>query len=217
MIRFERVCKRYPDHIDALNDVSFAVAAGEMAVVAGHAGAGKTTLLKLVAAIARPTAGTVLVGGQDVGMLKRSAVASLRRNLGLVFQDRKLLFDRSVLANVALPLAISGFPRKGAAQRARAALDRVGLLERDKAPPAALSSGEQQRLAIARAIVNRPSLLIADEPTAHLDADYARDIIELFHSFHRAGVTVLIASHDEAAFAAYRPRLLRLAHGTLAA
>ncbi len=217
MIRFEQVCKRYPGAIHALEDVSFSLAKGEMAIVGGHSGAGKTTLLKLIVAIERPSAGAVLLGGKNVGSLSRGAIPFLRRSVGLILQDRNILFDRSVFDNVALPLAIMGAKRADVGRRVRAALERVGLLAREKAAPIALSGGEQQRLAIARAIVNRPSLLIADEPTAHLDHDYARDIIELFGSFHRAGATVLIATHDESDFAAVRPRRLWLDHGRLAA
>ena len=216
MIRFESATKRYPPGIDALTDVSFEVNAGELLLVEGHSGAGKSTVLKLVAAIERPTSGTVLVNGQNVGALKRSAIPYLRRNLGVVFQDQKLLFDRSAFDNVMLPLAIAGFPQREAAKRARAALDKVGLLTREKANPIALSGGEQQRLAIARAVVNRPNLLLADEPTAHLDPDTARDVAEIFLEFHRVGVTVLIATYDGSYFASAAPRTMVLDHGRVA-
>src|SRR5512142_2489287 len=176
MIQFKHVSKRYPPGIDALADIDFEVGDGELVVISGHSGAGKSTLLKLVAAIERPTGGVVLVNGQNVGALKRAAIPYLRRNLGLVFQDQKLLFDRNVFENAMLPLSIAGFPPREAAKRVRAALDKVGLLDREKAMPIALSGGEQQRLAIARAVVNRPNLLLADEPTAHLDPDTARDV-----------------------------------------
>lgn len=215
MIRFDRVGKRYPPGTDALADLSFEIAAGAMAVIEGHSGAGKTTVLKLIAAIERPTGGTVLLGGQNVGAMPRKAIPFLRRNLGLVFQDQRLLFDRNAFENVMLPLAIAGFPPRDAAQRVRAALDKVGLLAREKAMPIALSGGEQQRLAIARAVVSRPSLLLADEPTAHLDADTARDVARIFAEFHRVGVTVLIATYDPSLFAA--ARRLRLDHGRLLA
>lgn len=217
MIRFERATKRYPPGIDALSEVSFELSQGDMLLVEGHSGAGKSTLLKLIAAIERPTAGSVLVNGQNVGALKRSAIPYLRRNLGVVFQDQKLLFDRSAFDNVMLPLAIAGFPPREASKRARAALDKVGLLSREKANPVALSGGEQQRLAIARAVVNRPNLLLADEPTAHLDADTARDVAEIFLEFHRVGVTVLIATYDGRPFAAANPRALVLDHGRMTA
>ncbi|RTL49242.1 MAG: ATP-binding cassette domain-containing protein [Rhodocyclaceae bacterium] len=217
MIRFDHATKRYPGGLTALSDVSFDVAPGEMVLVGGHSGAGKSTLLKLIAAIERPTGGAVLVNGQNVGALKRAAIPYLRRNLGVVFQDQKLLFDRNAFENVMLPLAIAGFPPREAAKRARAALDKVGLLEREKAMPVALSGGEQQRLSIARAVVNRPNLLLADEPTAHLDPDTARDVAEIFLDFHRVGVTVFIATYDDAYFAPAAPRKLTLDHGRLLA
>jgi len=168
-------------------------------------------------AIERPTAGSVVVNGQNVGALKRAALPYLRRNLGLVFQDQKLLYDRTVYDNVMLPLAFSGQPTKEAARRVRAALDKVGLLARERANPIALSGGEQQRLAIARAVVNRPALLVADEPTANLDAESAARILDIFVSFHQVGVTLLIATHDQALIERYGKRVLRLSDGKLAA
>jgi len=213
VIRFDHVSKRYPPGLDALADVSFEVAAGELVAIGGHSGAGKSTLLKLIAAIERPTGGAVLVNGQNVGGLKRSAVPYLRRNLGLVFQDQKLLFDRNVFENTMLPLAIAGFPPGEAKKRVQAALDKVGLLAREKANPIMLSGGEQQRLAIARAVVGRPNLLLADEPTAHLDADTATDVARIFTEFHQVGVTVLIATYDPSLFPA--ARRLTLDHGKL--
>jgi len=215
MIRFEHVTRRYPPGIDALADVSFSVESGEMVLLGGHSGAGKTTLLKLLAAIERPTSGTVLVNGQNVGALKRAAIPYLRRKLGLVFQDQKLLFDRNAFENVMLPLSIAGFAPKEAARRVRAALDKVGLLAREKALPIALSGGEQQRLAIARAVVGRPGILLADEPTAHLDPETAKDVAAIFHDFHQVGVTILIATYDEGLFAAGTSRRLMLKHGRL--
>lgn len=215
MIRFQHVSKRYPPGIDALSDLSFEIAPGELAVIAGHSGAGKSTLLKLVAAMERPTGGVVLVNGQNVGALKRAAIPYLRRNLGLVVQDQKLLFDRNAFENVMLPLSIAGFPPREAARRVRAALDKVGLLDREKALPIALSGGEQQRLAIARAVVNRPNLLLVDEPTAHLDPDTARDVAQIFRDFHQVGVTVVIATYDSPLFAG--ARRIVLDHGKLAA
>jgi cell division transport system ATP-binding protein len=213
VIRFDRVSKRYPPGIDALVDLSFEVGTGELLAVGGHSGAGKSTLLKLIAAIERPTGGAVLVNGQNVGSLARGAIPYLRRNIGLVFQDQKLLFDRNVYDNVMLPLAIAGFPPKEAARRVRAALDKVGLAAREKAMPIALSGGEQQRLAIARAVVGRPGLLLADEPTAHLDPDTARDVATIFREFHQVGVTVVIATYDAALFP--EARQMRLDHGRL--
>ncbi len=213
MIAFDRVSKRYrPDH-SALADASFAVERGEFVYLTGHSGAGKSTVFRLIAAIERASAGTVTVGDQDVGALPARAIPFLRRNIGLVLQNQKLLFDRNVFQNVVLPLQAVGFAAADAARRARAALDKVGLLDRERAMPVALSGGEQQRLCIARAVVNRPSLLLADEPTASLDADYAREIFELFRSFNRVGATVLLASHDEALIAAYPARRIRLDHG----
>ena len=215
MIRFEQVSKRYPGGIAALTELTFAVESGEMVILSGHSGAGKSTLLRLIPAIERPTQGAVVVNGQNVAALKRAAVPFLRRNLGMVFQDQKLLFDRSVFDNVMLPLAIAGVATRDAGRRVRAALDKVGLLEREKAMPVALSGGEQQRLAIARAVVARPSILIADEPTAHLDDDTARDIAAMFHAFNQVGVTVLVATHHENLFAPFMTRRVTLSHGKL--
>jgi cell division transport system ATP-binding protein len=214
-ISFSQVCKRYSGGNDALSNVSFLIESGEMVLVTGHSGAGKTTLLKLIAAVERATSGTVLVGGQNVTAMRRAAVPFLRRNLGLVFQDRKLLYDRSAFDNVMLPLIVTGQGSRDAARRARAALDKVGLLAREKANPISLSGGEQQRLCIARAVVNRPAILIADEPTASLDADSAREVLEIFRSFNQVGVTILIASHDQAAVAQLSPRLMTLTRGRL--
>ena len=217
MIACSNVSKRYPQGPEALKEVSFEIEAGEMVFITGHSGAGKSTLFRLLAAIERPTSGSIVVNGQNLAALRKSAIPYLRRNFGLIFQDQKLLFDRSVLDNVLLPLAIVGAPRKEALRRARAALDKVGLLEREKAHPIALSGGEQQRLCIARAVVHQPSLLIADEPSANLDRAYALDIMELFRSFHQAGTTVLIAAHDETLMADYGHRILRLREGRFAA
>jgi cell division transport system ATP-binding protein len=215
LVSFSSVAKRYPGGQQALKSVSFSLEAGALAFITGRSGAGKSTLLKLIPAIERPSAGSVLVGGQNVGALKRSAIPYLRRNLGLVFQDQKLLHDRTVFDNVLLPLAFSSHSPKEAARRARAALAKVGLLEREKANPVQLSGGEQQRLAIARAVVNRPALLIADEPTANLDADSAARIIDIFVEFNRVGVTVLIATHDRGLIERYGGRHLHIENGTL--
>jgi cell division transport system ATP-binding protein len=197
VIHLSHVCKRYPGGYEALKDVSFDIAEGEMVCVTGHSGAGKSTLLNLIAAIERPNSGSVVVKGQNVATLKSSALPYLRRNFGLIFQDHKLLFDRSVFDNVLLPLQICGFDHRECAKRVRAALDKVGLLPREKSNPIALSGGEQQRLCIARAIVNRPSIMLADEPTGNLDSGYANDIMDILKSFHQVGVTLLIATHDE--------------------
>ncbi len=217
MIVFKDVVKRYPGGYTALAGVSFEIRHGELAVLSGHSGAGKSTLLKLIAAIERPTGGSVSINGQDVSGLRPRAIPYLRRNLGLVLQESRLLHDRSVFDNVMLPLVITGHPPRDAARRVAAALERVGLAGREREHPPGLSGGEQQRVAIARAIVNRPSILIADEPTAHLDAAYAGEIAALFRSFNAAGVTVLVSTHDEALFAAQHPRRLVLAKGELMA
>jgi cell division transport system ATP-binding protein len=216
LVSFSAVAKRYPGGQEALKSVSFALEPGELAFVTGRSGAGKSTLLKLIPAIERPTAGSVIVHGQNVGALKRTAVPYLRRNVGVVFQDQKLLYDRSVFDNVMLPLAFSAHAPREAARRARAALDKVGLLGREKSNPIQLSGGEQQRLAIARAVVNRPALLIADEPTANLDAESADLIVEVLVGFNQVGVTVLIATHDQRLVQRYAKRVLNLEAGRMA-
>jgi cell division transport system ATP-binding protein len=213
VIELSNVTKRYPGGHEALRDASLSVERGEMVFVMGHSGAGKTTLLKLIAGIERPSAGTVLVNGQNVGALKARAIPYLRRNLGMVFQDHKLLFDRNVFANVMLPLEIHGYDRREAARRARAALDKVGLLDHEKSMPITMSGGEQQRLCIARAVVHRPALLLADEPTGNLDAAYASEIGELFRSFNQVGATVVIATHDVQLAERLAPRLVTIAGG----
>jgi len=215
VIRFSAVAKRYAGGHEALRDVTLEVADGEMVAITGHSGAGKSTLLKLAAGIERATTGTVVVNGQNLAALGETALAILRRHVGFVFQDHKLLYDRSCFDNVALPLRLAGFGRAEAGRRVRAALDKVGLLGREKAMPVALSGGEQQRLCIARAIVNRPMLLIADEPTGNLDPDYARAIVDLFASFHQVGVTVLLSTHDEASLGSLGARRVALAAGRL--
>ena len=217
MIAFSQVTKRYPSGLEALKGVTLAIEAGEMVFITGHSGAGKSTLLKLAAAIERPSSGSVIVNGQNVGALRVRAVPFLRRNFGLIFQDQKLLFDRSAFDNVMLPLAITGFERREAARRVRAALDKVGLLAKERSFPVTLSGGEQQRLAIARAIVHRPAILMADEPTGNLDAAYAEDLGKLFRSFNQVGVTVVIATHDASFAARLKPRLVVLKDGRLAA
>jgi len=216
MISFSQVTKRYPGGHEALSGVDVAIAQGELVFLTGHSGAGKSTFLKLIAAIERPTRGVVSLSGQNVGRLSRRAVPYLRRNIGLVFQDHKLLFDRSAIENVVLPLDIAGVERRESLKRARAVLDKVGLLAREKANPVSLSGGEQQRLCIARALVARPALLLADEPTGNLDAGYAADIMSMFRDFHQVGTTLVIATHDERAIAALGGRILHFDHGQLA-
>ena len=216
MISFSQVTKRYPSGLEALKGVTLTIEAGEMVFITGHSGAGKSTLLKLAAAIERPSSGSVIVNGQNVGALRARAVPFLRRNFGLIFQDQKLLFDRSAFDNVMLPLSITGFERRDAVRRVRAALDKVGLLAKEKSFPVTLSGGEQQRLAIARAIVHRPAILVADEPTGNLDTAYAAELGELFRSFNQVGVTVIIATHDETFAARLKPRLVALREGRVA-
>lgn len=215
MIKFDHVTKRYPGSNEALSQVSFDIEAGELVFVTGHSGAGKSTLLKLIAAIERPTSGTVLIANQNISQLKAAAIPYMRRRFGLIFQDHKLLYDRNCFENVILPLHINGITGLDAAKRVRAALDKVGLLHKEKAMPITLSGGEQQRLAIARAVVSRPSILIADEPTGNLDSSYAADIMGIFQDFNQVGVTVIVATHDARGMSATQNRVLHLDHGRL--
>lgn len=216
MIRLTDAGKRYAAGDEALRSITLEISAGEFVAVTGQTGAGKSTLLKLIAGLERATSGTVLVNGQNLNSLGSAGLAALRRSLGIVFQDHKLLFDRSAFENVMLPLEIADFPLKEAQRRARAALDKVGLLAREKANPISLSGGEQQRLCIARAIVSRPSILIADEPTGNLDADYASAIMALFRSFNQVGVTVVLSTHDLPALATVAARRVELKDGRIA-
>lgn len=217
MIQFQQVTKRYPGGFEAVKNLSFEIQAGELLFLAGHSGAGKSTLLKLIAGIEKPTAGAVLVNGQNVARLSRTSLPYVRRHFGLIFQDHKILFDRTVYENVKLPLDITGFNGMEAKRRVLAALDKVGLSGKEKLNPISLSGGEQQRLCIARAVVHRPAILLADEPTANLDRDNAHDILELFKSFHQVGVTLVISAHDETLMADYGRRILRLKHGQFTA
>ncbi len=214
MIQFERVSKRYGDH-DALRDVSLTIEQGEMVFLTGHSGAGKSTFLRLLMLLERPSGGRLTVNERDTKAVKRREVARYRRDLGVVFQDHQLLFDRSVFANVALPLEIAGFEQRDIERRVRAALDKVGLLNRERANPAVLSGGEQQRIGIARAVVARPKVLIADEPTGNLDPQLSAEIMALFEAFNRVGVTVVIASHDLALISRLRHRIITLNGGRL--
>lgn len=215
MIRFDDVSKRYPGGHEALSHIDFRLERGELAFLTGHSGAGKSTLLKLVMHMELPSSGQVIVNGQNLARLARHQVPYYRRNIGLVFQDHQLLFDRSVYDNVALPLQIAGNDSRDIARRVRAALDKVGLLQKENQNPVALSSGEQQRVGIARAVVNKPPLILADEPTGNLDPGLSAEIMNLFEQFNSVGVSVLIASHDLALIAQLRHRILVLDHGRL--
>jgi cell division transport system ATP-binding protein len=196
MIRFDQVHKRYPNGREALAGVSFNIESGALTFLTGHSGAGKSSILKLIALIERPTRGQVIVNSQNTAGVKPRGIPQFRRRIGVVFQDHKLLHDRPVADNVALPLIIAGVPRREIDKRVRAALDQVGLLGREKSRPLELSTGEQQRVGIARAVVAKPALLIADEPTGNLDPELALEIMKLFKRFSEVGVTVVVASHD---------------------
>jgi cell division transport system ATP-binding protein len=215
MIRFENVTKRYNDGHEALNNVSFSMARGEMAFLTGHSGAGKSTLLKLIMLMERASEGNVTVGEQDLTRIARRQIPYYRRHVGVVFQNHRLLFDRSVYDNVALPLEISGMNPRDIGRRVRAALDKVGLLSKEKMTPIQLSGGEQQRVGIARAVVNKPPLLLADEPTGNLDPELSAEIMNLFTEFNQVGVTVLIASHDLALIHHMHYRVISLQKGSL--
>ena len=218
MIQFREVSKRYPNGFEALKGVTFQLDAGEMAFLTGHSGAGKSTLLKMIPLIERPSSGSVTVRDHRLERVRRRQIPALRRDIGVIFQDTKLLYDRNVFDNVALPLQIAGHlhPRD-IARRVRAALDKVGLLKREQEMPYALSGGEQQRVGIARAVVNRPNVLIADEPTGNLDPDLSKDIMQLFEQFNQVGVTVLIASHDLELISRLKKRILVLREGRMMA
>ena len=196
MIRFDQVFKRYPNGREALAGVSFNIESGALTFLTGHSGAGKSSILKLIALIERPTRGQVIVNSQNTSGVKPRGIPHFRRQIGVVFQDHKLLHDRPVADNVALPLVIAGVPRREIDKRVRAALDQVGLLGREKSLPLELSTGEQQRVGIARAVVGKPMLLIADEPTGNLDPELALEVMKLFKRFSEVGVTVVVASHD---------------------
>ncbi len=217
MIAFDRVSKRYPEGHEALSEVSFTINREEMVFLTGHSGAGKSTLLKLIMLMERPSRGQVVVNGQNLKALKPSRIPLLRRGVGVVFQNHQLLFDRSVFDNVALPLLIAGYSPRDTGRRVRAALDKVGLLAREKSMPITLSGGEQQRVGIARAVVNKPTVLLADEPTGNLDPALSAEIMQLFEQFNQVGVTVLIASHDLALISRLHHRILTLRQGRLIA
>lgn len=215
MIEFAAVSKRYPNGLDALKSVSFELAGGEMAFLTGHSGAGKSTLLKLICLMERPTSGQVIVNNVNLSRAARRNIPSIRRNIGMIFQDHRLLFDRSVFENVALPLVITGYSYQEIGRRVRAALDKVGLLSKEKHAPVMLSGGEQQRVGIARAVVNKPPLLLADEPTGNLDPELSAEIMQLFEQFNQVGVSVLIASHDLSLIAKMHYRTLLMRKGYL--
>ena len=215
MLKFDHICKRYTDAGDALVDVNFQLDQGEMAFLTGHSGAGKSTLLKLIAMIERPTRGQVFLDGQNLNRMGNSRIPHIRRKLGLIFQDYKLLHDRTIYDNVALPLVIAGVGHQEIARRVRAALDKVGLLGKERRYPPVLSGGEQQRVGIARAVVNKPPVILADEPTGNLDPDLSSEIMHLFEQFKQVGVTVLVASHDISLITTMGYRVLKLDHGRL--
>jgi len=216
MIQFTNVTKRYASGQEALSNVSFDIAKGDMAFLTGHSGAGKSTLLKLITCIERPTSGQVVVNGRNLAHIKRAQVSALRRQIGMIFQDHKLIAERTVFDNVALPLVIAGLHNPvETARRVRAALDKVGLLGKEKQLPVMLSSGEQQRVGIARAVVNKPALLLADEPTGNLDPDLAAEVMGLFEQFNQVGVTVLIVSHNLGLISRFGRRILNLEKGCL--
>jgi cell division transport system ATP-binding protein len=215
MITFDRVSKRYPEGHDALSELSFTIEADELVFLTGHSGAGKSTLLKLIMLMERPSRGQVIINGQNLKTLRRRSIPQLRRQIGVVFQNHQLLFDRTVFDNVALPLLIAGYSLRDTGRRVRAALDKVGLLDREKDMPVTLSGGEQQRIGIARAVVNKPQVILADEPTGNLDPALSAEIMRLFEQFNQVGVTVLIASHDLALISRMHHRIMTLRNGRL--
>lgn len=215
MIRFDNVTKRYPGGHEGLSNVSFHMAPGEMAFLTGHSGAGKSTLLKLIGLLEQSTRGQVMVDGRNLGKLRSRQVPFHRRKIGMIFQDHRLLHDRTVFDNVAMPLVVAGVGRQETGRRVRAALDKVSLLNREKAYPITLSGGEQQRVGIARAVVSKPPVVVADEPTGNLDPQLSLEIMELFRLFNQVGVTLLIATHDIDLVQQMNQRVLTLSGGQL--
>jgi cell division transport system ATP-binding protein len=216
LIRFEQVFKRYPNGREALSGITFNIGSGELVFLTGHSGAGKSSILKLIALIERPTRGQVIVNNQNTGAMKPRAIPQFRRHIGVVYQDHKLLHDRPIMDNVALPLIIAGVSRREIDKRVRAALDQVGLLGKEKLRPLELSTGEQQRVGIARAVVAKPALLIADEPTGNLDPDLALEVMRLFKRFSEVGVTVMVATHDVHLIEQFGARSIVLREGRVA-
>lgn len=215
MISFSNVSKRYPGGHDAIKNINFDLAREEMAFLTGHSGAGKSTLLKLITLIERPTRGQAIVNNKNLARLTRRQIPYFRRDVGIVFQDYKLLYDRTAFDNVALPLVVAGVAHREITRRVRAALDKVGLLHKERAYPITLSGGEQQRVGIARAVVNKPPVLLADEPTGNLDEALSDEIMNLFHAFNQVGVTVLIATHDQRQVRRLQKRVLELRQGEM--
>lgn len=215
MISFERVSKRYAEGHDALREVSVDINRDELVFLTGHSGAGKSSMLRLIMLMDRPTRGQVSIDGRNLAAISARGVPAHRRDIGVVFQNHQLLFDRPVFDNVALPLMIAGYDHREVGRRVRAALDKVGLLERERAMPVTLSGGEQQRVGIARAVVGKPKILLADEPTGNLDPALSAEIMQLFEEFNQVGVTVLIASHDLALISRLRHRIITLREGRL--
>ena len=215
MIRFDNVSKRYDNGFEALSRINFAVEPGEMLFLTGHSGAGKSTLMKLIMQMERPSNGQIIVDGQDLNRMSSGQIPYYRRKIGVVFQNHQLLFDRSVFDNVALPLQIAGLPHQEIGRRVRAALDKVSLLEKERLNPIVLSGGEQQRVGIARAVVNKPTMLLADEPTGNLDPELSEEIMTLLRQFNEVGVTIMIASHDVELLKRMNKRILGLVEGKL--
>ncbi len=215
MIRFDNTTKRYSEGHEALSSISFDLNEGEMSFLTGHSGAGKSTLLKLIACIERPTRGQVIVNGVNISKLRKSKIPYLRRNIGIIFQNHQLLFDRTVFDNIALPLVIQGLPHREIGRRVRAALDKVNLLSKEKLYPVTLSGGEQQRVGIARAVVHKPPIILADEPTGNLDPELSSEIMHLFEQFNQVGVCILIASHDIDLINQMNKRIITLQQGKI--